>query len=91
MHGEDLLRQRLQFLFLTGREGFRHREPSCQLPQKKMGSPGTGVHVATTLGVLWFFFTGEGCGFRAGGGGGAPTPTMGFVEPLCLAGMGRGY
>ncbi|XP_036204405.1 CD276 antigen isoform X4 [Myotis myotis] len=39
-------------------EAFRHREPSCQLPQKKMGSPGTGVRVATTLGVLWFFFTG---------------------------------
>ncbi|KAF6129246.1 CD276 molecule [Phyllostomus discolor] len=37
---------------------FRHREPSCQLPQRKMDSPGTGVHVATALGVLWFCLTG---------------------------------
>ncbi|XP_023608939.1 CD276 antigen [Myotis lucifugus] len=61
-------------------EAFRHREPSCQLPQKKMGSPGTGVRAATTLGVLWFFFTGavEGPGPRrpCGGPAGAPDATL---------------
>lgn len=64
--GEDLLRQRLPSSSSQAGAAFRHREPSCQLPQRKMGSPGTGVHVVTALGVLCFCLAGEGRGARWG-------------------------
>lgn len=68
---------------------FCRGEPSRQLPQRKMGSPGTGVRAATALGVLCFCLTGEESPLGTGGGGGSHTATWAPAEPLCSAGTGR--